>query len=57
LRGLNVTRNLPLKQAVQKYKAQQDQVKKAHMKKDIAKYVALLQMLKGYGLEELFGQQ
>jgi hypothetical protein len=27
------------------------------MKKDIAKYVALLQILKGYGLKELFGQQ
>jgi len=57
MRGLNVTRNLPLKQAVQKYKTHQDQVKKAHMKKDIAKYVALLQMLQTYGLQDLFGNQ
>jgi len=45
MRGLQVTRNVPLKQAVQKYKTQQDQAKKKSMKKDIAKYVALLQML------------
>ena len=57
MRGLDVTSNLPLKQAVKKYNTQQDPVKKRNMKKDIAKYVALLQTLRGYGLQELFGQQ
>lgn len=57
MKGLDVTRSLPLKQAVQKYKTQQDQAKKRIMKKDIAKYVALLQMLQTYGLEDLFGNQ
>jgi len=27
------------------------------MKKDIAKYVEILQSLRGYGLQQLFGQQ
>ena len=57
MKGLDVTRSLPLKQAVQKFKTQQDQAKKRIMKKDIAKYVALLQMLQTYGLEDLFGNQ
>jgi len=46
MRGLDVTRNLPLKQAIQKYKTQQNQAKKINMKKDIAKYVALLQFFR-----------
>jgi len=57
VRGLPVTRNLPLKQAVQKYRTQQDPAQKARKKRDIAKYVALLQMLQTYGLENLFGNQ
>ena len=57
MRGLQVTRSLPLKQAVQKYKTQQDPAQKARKKKDIAKYVALLQMLQTYGLEDLFANQ
>lgn len=56
-RGMRVLRNLPLKQAVQKYKIQQNEAKKKTMKKDIAKYVALLQMMGTYGLESLFGNQ
>jgi Leucine-rich repeat (LRR) protein len=57
VRGLPVTRNLPLKQALQKYKTQLDPAQKARTKRDIAKYVSLLQMLQTYGLEELFGNQ
>jgi hypothetical protein len=56
-RGIEVRRNLPLKQAVQIYKTQQDPAIKSRTKKDIAKYIALLQMLQTYGLEDLFGKQ
>jgi len=57
VRGLDVNRSVPLKRAVAKYKAQQDEAKKRSMKKDIAKYVEILQSLRGYGLQQLFGQQ
>lgn len=44
-RGIKVTRNLPLYQAIQQYKEQHDPAIKASKKKDIAKYVGLLQKI------------
>jgi hypothetical protein len=57
MRGIDVTKVLPLEKAVQDYMAQQNQGKKTLMKKDIAKYIALIQSLRKEKLERLQAQE